>query len=332
MASFQTMKNGKVRAYVCINGKRDSNTFPNKQKAKSWARDREYELSKQADGIDDSTTLGDLLKRYAKEISPTKKGGHWEFIRLQKFQRDDDICNLKLVELKREHFEDWIAERLRHVKSSTVNRELNLISHCLTQARRWRLMAHEPLKDLKRPKNPPPRFRRISAHEIQQLCIVLGYREDIEIKLKRQFVAVAFLFAIETAMRAGEICMLTKLLINTDAAVAHLPDTKNSYPRDVPLSPKAIELLEKLPEPEHDDAPLFQLTAQTLDANFRKYSKQTAIEDLHFHDTRHEAITRLADKLDVLDLARVTGHRDIRQLLTYYNKSAEELARQLAGR
>lgn len=176
-------------------------------------------------------------------------------------------------------------------------------------------MAHEPLKDLKRPKNPPPRFRRIAEHEIQQLCIVLGYREDIEIKLKRQFVGVAFLFAIETAMRAGEICILTKKLIDAKAAVAHLPDTKNSYPRDVPLSPKAIELLKQLPESEHEDAPLFQLTAQTLDANFRKYCKRTNIDDLHFHDTRHEAITRLASKLDVLDLTRVTGHRDLKQLL-----------------
>lgn len=215
--------------------------------------------------------------------------------------------------------------------SKTVNRELNLISHCLTQVRRWRLMAHEPLKDLKRPKNPPLRFRRITEYEIQQLCIVLGYREDIEMKLKRQFAAVVFLFAIETAMRGGEICMLTKNLIDTKVAAAHLPDTKNSYPRDVPLSPKAMELLKQLPEPEHDDALLFQLTAQTLDANFRKCCKRTNIDDLHFHDTRHEAITRLASKLDVLDLARVTGHRDLKQLLIYYNKTAEELAQQLAG-
>ena len=331
MAHYETLTDGKVRAHIFVNGKRQSKTFPNKQKAKSWAKESEYELSKRPDGIDDSVTLGDLFKRYAEEVSPAKKGSHWEFIRLLKFQQCDDICRHKLVELKREHFEDWITERLRHVKSSTVNRELNLISHCLTQARRWRLMAHEPFKDLSRPRNPLPRFRRITEHEIQQLCIVLGYRKDIEIKLKRQFVAVAFLFAIETAMRAGEICMLTKPLINRDTAVAHLPDTKNSYPRDVPLSPKAIELLEQLPEPAKPGDPVFQLTAQTLDANFRKYCKLTAIEDLHFHDTRHEAITRLADKLDVLDLARVTGHRDIRQLLTYYNKSAEELARKLAG-
>ena len=332
MAYYETLNSGKVRAHIYVDGKRQSKTFPNKRKAQSWIRESEYKLSKKADGIDDTTTLGDLFKRYAEEISPTKKGGHWEFIRLQKFQRDDEICNYKRIELKREHFETWIEQRLQHVKASTVNRELNLISHCLTQARRWRLMAHEPLKDLKRPKNPPPRFRRITEREIQQLCIVLGYREDVEITLKRQFVAVAFLFAIETAMRAGEICMLTKSLIDIEAAVAHLPDTKNNYPRDVPLSPEAIGLLKKLPEPEELDQPIFQLNAKTLDANFRKYCKRTNIENLHFHDTRHEAITRLASKLDVLDLARVTGHRDIRQLLTYYNKTAEELAQQLAGR
>jgi len=56
---------------------------------------------------------------------------------------------------------------------------------------------------------------------------------------------------------------------------------------------------------------------------------KTKIKDLTFHDTRHEAITRLAKKLDVLDLARMVGHRDIKQLLTYYNKSAKEIASQL---
>jgi integrase len=50
---------------------------------------------------------------------------------------------------------------------------------------------------------------------------------------------------------------------------------------------------------------------------------------LTFHDTRHEAITRLAAKLNVLDLARMVGHRDIKQLQVYYNAPAEEIAMRL---
>lgn len=327
MASYDTLKNGRVRVFVCVNGIRDSATLANKQKAKSWAREREYELAQQnPDKIKEEITLGELFEKYACEISPTKKGGRSEIVRLNSFQKHDTLYGIKLIDLTREDLEEWIDLRLTQVKSSSVNRELNLISHCLTQARRWRLMCHNPFKDLKRPTNPPPRFRRIQEHEITQLRLVLGYREDIILTRKHQFVAVAFLFAIETAMRAGEICILCQALINFETNVAHLPDTKNGDSRDVPLSPRAIELLRKLPEQEYSYTPMFQLKAASLDTLFRKYRERTTIEDLHFHDTRHEAITRLAKIFDVLPLARIVGHRDIKQLMIYYNESAEELA------
>lgn len=53
------------------------------------------------------------------------------------------------------------------------------------------------------------------------------------------------------------------------------------------------------------------------------------VDGLTFHDLRHSAITRLAKKLDVLALAKMVGHRDLRQLMIYYNPSAEELAGRL---
>jgi integrase len=62
---------------------------------------------------------------------------------------------------------------------------------------------------------------------------------------------------------------------------------------------------------------------------FRKYRKKSGIEDMTFHDSRHEAITRLAKKLHVLDLARMTGHKDIKKLMIYYNESAEDIAGKL---
>lgn len=155
------------------------------------------------------------------------------------------------------------------------------------------------------------RIRRISEQEIKSLCFRLGYREKGELTFKREFVAVAFLFAIETAMRAGEICSLTRSNIDLKAKVAHLEKTKNGDQRDVPLSPQAVELLQRLPTGEDKDAPVFQLSSASLSTIFRSYRKKTGIEDLTFHDTRHEATTRLADKLHVLELAAVTGHRNL---------------------
>ncbi|MGE8450918.1 MAG: tyrosine-type recombinase/integrase, partial [Pseudomonadales bacterium] len=114
-----------------------------------------------------------------------------------------------------------------------------------------------------------------------------------------------------------------------EAKVAHLPLTKNGGARDVPLSSRAIELLELLPTVEAGE-PLFNLSDKSRDALFRKGRDRSGLKNLTFHDTRHEAITRLAKKLQPLALARMTGHTDLNELMTYYNESAAEIAAMLA--
>lgn len=327
MATFETLKNGRIRASVFVQGIRESKTWPTTKRAKSWAREREIELSKRGAVLDDSQTFKDLFERYACEVSPSKEGAHWERVRLNMFvTRYERLSSIRLVKATTEDIEDWIALRAKSVKPSTINRELNLISHTLKKAEKWRWIAHNPMKGVERPKNPPARFRRIPDHEIQTMCHVLGYSEKAPLTLKRELVAVAFLFAIETAMRAGEICSLTPSNIDLKNQVALLTKTKNGDERKVPLSNRAIELLERLPPPESDEHPIFQLTSGVLSSTFRKHRLLTGIQDLTFHDTRHEATTRLADKLHVLELAAVTGHRNINELLTYYNKSAADIA------
>ncbi len=331
MASFETLKSGSIRASICVNGIRDKKSFGTLKKAKSWARDRESELSKLEAVTDDTRTFGDMFDRYSKEVSPKKEGAHWEILRLNLLKRDfPKLCSKKLVRSKKEDIREWIMVRSENVANSTINRELNLISHCLTMAREdWQWMSHNPMLGIKRPKNPKARSRRITEAEIHELCFVLGYRDDIEITLKREFVGAAFLFAIETAMRAGEICSLTRSDINFETKVAHLKKTKNGDERDVPLSDRAIEILRKLPALDDDETCIFQLTSDSLSTTFRKHRLQTTIEDLTFHDTRHEATTRLASQLHVLSLAKVTGHRDIKELMTYYDESAEDIGKQL---
>ena len=238
------------------------------------------------------------------------------------------IASVRLVDLRREHFEDWIQLRLKTVKPSSVNRDLNLISNCLTQARRWRLMTHKPMDDLKRPKNPPHRDRRITPAEESLIIFTLNYEAGNPVTQQQQKTAVAFMLAIETAMRQGEITSLTPDNVDLVTGVAHLPMTKNGMSRDVPLSNKAISLLNSL-KPWPSTGPIFGISSDTMSVLFRRAVLRSGIEDLTFHDSRHEAITRLAGKLDVLDLARMVGHRDIKQLLTYFNKSAKDLKAQL---
>jgi len=184
------------------------------------------------------------------------------------------------------------------------------------------------MADLARPKNPPPRDRLISPAERNTLMVALGYSEDVPVILKQHYVGLAFQFAIQTAMRAGEICGLLPQDIALTERFVSLGQTKNGTSRKVALSKEACRLLERS-KPWAADKPVFQLTSGSLSTQFRSAALRAGIEGLTFHDTRHEAITRLASKLDVLDLARMVGHKDIKQLMTYYNKTAQELATQL---
>jgi integrase len=84
-----------------------------------------------------------------------------------------------------------------------------------------------------------------------------------------------------------------------------------------------LRILGELPR-QNDFA--FDLKTSQIDLFFRKVSARAMINDLHFHDSRHEAITRLAERLDVLDLARMGGMRDLRMLMVYYNAKPEDIA------
>ena len=115
--------------------------------------------------------------------------------------------------------------------------------------------------------------------------------------------------------------------VNLNRSFLTLPETKNGDQRDVPLSDKAKELLFKL----HglDKVTVFTITSASLDALFRKAKTSKGYQNLHFHDSRANAITMLSRKLEVLDLARMIGHRDIKNLMIYYRKSASDMASQL---
>jgi integrase len=104
-----------------------------------------------------------------------------------------------------------------------------------------------------------------------------------------------------------------------------LPKTKNGDSREVPLSPRAREILAAL---RGNEKP-FDIANGTRDALFRKLVVRAGIPNLRFHDARSEAIYRLSKKLDILDLARTVGHRDLKSLMLYYRSSADELADRL---
>lgn len=312
------VKDGKVwRHRVQVAGKRKSGTFDTKAAALAWEAEQ-----RRAPGVIGATTqtCADAFKRYELEVSKGKDGYRWEALRLAAFGRSA-LGKVRMADVDASHVAAWRDERLKTVQGSTVVREMNVLSNVFTYARKeWKWIARSPTTDVKRPKENKPRFRRISENEIEQICIALGWREAAPVT-KQQRIAAAFLFAIETGMRAGEICKLTAG--DVSGRVARVLDPKNGEDRDVPLSPRALQLWSFVPDG-------FGLSPASLDAMFRTArNERTTIKGMTFHDTRHEAITRLAKKLHVLELARMVGHKDIRKLMIYFNPSADDIADKL---
>jgi len=325
MASFKKLDSGKWQAQVARSGVRKSKTFPTKIKAKDWAAGFEHQINTQAIDPDKPTGIvADLFLRYERDISRKKAGARWEALQIKR------LCNLdlgkcELAEVSKLDVVTWRDDRLRSVQGSTVSREMTLVSNVFNVAwHEWGLIDHNPCSGVKRPKENPPRDRIITQDEINKICVVAGFDKE-PAQTIAQHCAVAFLFAIETGMRAGEIVGLHWKDVHTDRRYVHLPRTKNGSSRDVPLSGRAVELLGCLSKSD----PCFSLTSRQLDVNYRKIRSKAAIDDLHFHDTRHEATRRLSKKLGILALARMIGHRDLKMLQIYYNESAEEMAKSL---
>lgn len=326
MASITKYKSG-YRAQLYIKGVRKSKTFRTMREAQGWAGPTETAL-KQAPA--ERHTVRDLIERYRRDTISKKKGATHEDHQAVAFLRDfPDLAAKKLSELDTPDFVAWRDTRLLKVKGSTLIRNLNWLRHAFRLARdEWKWMAHNPLKSMGIPRNAGARDRRVSPQEVRMLCRNLGYRSGRAPETKQQEVALAFMVALRSAMRAGEILSLGRGNLNFSrrvATVEHKMQHLTGKPREVPLSPAAIRLL----MPVADREQCFTISSAVLDTMFRKARDRVMIEDLHFHDTRGEALTRLAKKVHILMLARISGHKDVRMLQIYYRETADQIAAQL---
>ncbi|MEE3608150.1 tyrosine-type recombinase/integrase [Avibacterium paragallinarum] len=306
-----------------------SGTFRTKAEAQMWANKIESEINAGTYSNIPDITFADLIDKYIKEITVHKKSKREETLRLTRLA-EMDIGKIKLAALTEQDFIAWRDERLSKVKPASVIREWNTLSHLLNTAiKEWKYLKINHLSHISKPKDPPPRTRRYSDEEIARLTFVSGYDENHMPLTVQSRVGAAMLFAIETAMRAGEICKATWQDFNPTKRLLFIPQSKNGYSRTVPLSSKAIAIIERLATIRTADDRIFQLNAASLDAIFRQLKERAGLADadLHFHDTRREALSRLSKKVEVLTLAKISGHRDLKILLnTYYAPDMAEIA------
>lgn len=312
-------------------------SFNSRADARAWATVIESEIER---GIfidrteAEKNTLGDLLRRYLTEVSSQKKGRESERYRISSMLRDP-IAQIKVAGLSGKLMAEWRDRRLKEVSGSTTNRDLNLISHVINVARKeWGMHIENPIAMIRRPPENKARKRRLAAGEEERLLAELELSNRSpngcfeEGGARNPWVRPLVILAIETAMRRGELLSLRWSDVFIADCFVRLHDTKNGESRDVPLSIRAVGVLANLPI--HISGKVFPITADAVKKVYIRAVERAGLVDLHFHDLRHEATSRIAEKLDnVLELSAVTGHKTLSMLKRYYHPRAKDLARKL---
>jgi integrase len=303
----------KWRAEVCIDRKRKAKTFGTKREAKDWADSQEL------DGLLPHHTLRQAIEKY-RPIAETHKGYQSELSRLNALEKKLDCIDTPLEMLKPSMFKAWRDARLKEVAPVSVRRELIILSAIFTQAiTEWGWLHESPLEGVKWPAVGPARQRGITQEEIT------GIAGKLQEMRSGPQVADIFALSIETGMRLSEMLSLRWADVTEKSVL--LRATKNGDARKVPLSLAAREVIKK--RKKIDPESVFTLTTQVASKTFARAAEEAGHGDVHLHDARSEAITRMSKKVDVLELARIIGHRDLKSLLHYYAEPIDNIADKL---
>lgn len=329
MASPIKRKSGLWGIQIEVRGVRESASFATKAQAVAWAARRSTELRAVATGgAGRVKTLRDALREYAEKVSPTKRGEAKELIRLLAFERQALPITRKLADLTTADLVRWRDSRLAVNARGSVLRDMTLLGHVLETARReWQWISTNPMRDVRRPANPDHRDVIIQPWQVRRMLRALGYTRSGPVRSMGKAVAMAFLLALSTGMRAGEIAGLTWDRVRGDHV--RLLETKNGSARDVPLSSVARHIIGRMDG--FDAVLVFGLSSQTLDALFRRHRDRAGLAGFTFHDARHTAATRLAlsGKVQALELCRIMGWKNPKQAMVYFHPTASQLAARL---
>tara|TARA_B100000886_G_scaffold338951_1_gene303042 strand:- start:796 stop:1656 length:861 start_codon:yes stop_codon:yes gene_type:complete len=283
MASI-TKKLGRYYVRVRRKGSRTlCKSFGRREDALRWSRQTEIDLE---NGLipQSSYLFLDIINRYEKTVSVDKKSHEIEKFRL-KGLKQSFLSELPIHNITQSHIAQYRDNRLELVQPSTVLRELTLLSHIFTVAMQdWGYeLTCNPVSKIRKPPPSSSRNRRLEEGEEEKLLHGLNQITNIWTK-------PLMLFAIETAMRRGELLKLQWQYVFLEKKYVHLPETKNGATRNVPLSPEALEILNTLPR--DISGFVFPIKPAALQSCWKRLIQKQQIEDLHFHDLRHEATSR----------------------------------------
>ena len=327
MATFRK-RSGHWQARITRKGHQTlSKTFTSKKDAEFWAREIESTIDKGAYQnlrYAQKITFKDLIDRYVKEVSPSMRGALADKYRLSAIAKRP-ISHISMASLTPSVLAEYRDQRLKVIGAGTMLRELSYFSCIINHARReWGLNIQNPVSMIKKPPSPAGRTRLLSEEEKIRVFNTIRQSQPAVCNL---WLIPAIEFALATAMRLGEITSLLWKDVDFNHRTAFLPITKNGSCRYVPLSNKAIKLLQDLPR---NSERVFPVNRASLSTAFTRYTRMAGVNGVHFHDLRHTAITAMSGKLtNVIELSSVTGHKSLSMLKRYIHLNISELARKL---
>jgi integrase len=339
MATFKQRESGWWQAVIRRKGQpQQSKTFQYRSDAEAWARDIENKMDRgvfQDRSEVEQTTLGQLIDRFEREFAPhhyRQREDNKEAWRFQCARLQDELGQYALAGLDQRLVAKYRDARQKPqggraaVGQSTVRKELYMLSKVLHfgETECGIVLPHgNPVNKIRKPSDGKARDRRLTAEE--------WARVEDECRASRNiYLWPAVQLAVETAARQGELLALTWKHVNLIRRLAHLPETKNGEARTVPLSPCAVAVLDTLPR--SIGGVVIPVQRMTLFHVFKAAVKRAGVENFTFHDLRHEALSRLAERGDfsVLELSAVSGHKTLQMLKRYTHLQAEKLAEKLA--
>jgi integrase len=322
MATFRKMPSGSWQVRIRRNAIPPiSKTFNSKAAARRWARQIEVQVD-EGNFVDrselDKTTLGDLIDRYLLEVTPSKKSSQSETKRLNYLKRE--LGSMVLSTIQSKHIAGFRDKRLKEGKAGgTVIKDINSLSHIFNVAiKDWGIpLINNPVQLIRKPSAGRGRDRRLEENELELLLDALELTEIKSIVL----------LAIETSMRRSEIVSLHWPNIHLNDRFLILPDTKNGEVRTVPLSTKAIHIFKTLTRNSEN---VFNVKPGSVTQAFGRACKRANLENLKFHDLRHEATSRFFELgLNTMEVSSITGHKSLQMLKRYTHLKAKELALKL---
>lgn len=314
-----------------------SKTFELKVDAEDWARDVERDMRRgvfidRREG--ESTTFTQLINKYSEEVTPRKKSKGRELIRLNML-KTLDIAPLFISSIKPKQIAEFRDNRRKEgLAENTIRLDISLISAIFETCRKdWGIEVENPCRKIKLPKGSGKRERRISHQEETALLDAAPLAMP-----KSRYIKEYLQLLLETGMRESELLKIEWRDIDLRKRCIHLDDTKSGDPRDVPLSSRAISIINSIPQPIKS-ARLFMMSQDGLIRGFKKACKlakgqldkpiEGFCENLKPHDLRHEAASRWASKLEAHELAKMFGWKTIQMAMRYYHPRVEDLAQKL---